>query len=315
MDIMSGTKKRGTITIRAESCHGTRDVFVGTFAGKGLTNKDGWFGRSDPFLVVSRLVEDGSYVPCWKNDKIDNNLNPVWPQSRIPMAALCNGDIDRPLKIEVWDHESSGKHQFMGLVMTSVRQLVDSRGAAMNVIEPEKQKKTKSYTNSGTLSVSNCIIEVNPTLSEFIAGGCEISLIVAIDFTGSNGDPMSPQSLHYIDRSGTGRLNQYQQAISAVGEVVEEYDTDKMFPVYGFGARVRLPNGQFTAVQHCFPVYGGGVEVPRVSGILKAYADGIQNVALSGPTLFAPLIQQATAIAANARCRLVLATSVAWFTV
>lgn len=132
-------------------------------------------------------------------------------------------------------------------------------------------------------------------------GGCEISLVVAIDFTGSNGDPMSPTSLHHIDRSGTGRLNQYQQAILAVGTVLEEYDTDKMYPVFGFGARVRMPNGQFTAVQHCFPVYGGGVEVRGVNGILQAYADGISNVALSGPTLFAPLIQAATSIAVNAR--------------
>lgn len=80
---------------------------------------------------------------------------------------------------------------------------------------------------------------------------------------------MSPQSLHYIDRSGQGRLNQYQQAIVGVGNVVEEYDTDKRFPVFGFGARVRLPNGQFTPVQHCFPVYGGGVEVFRVNGIMQ----------------------------------------------
>jgi hypothetical protein len=93
--------------------------------------------------------------------------------------------------------------------------------------------------------------------------------MVAIDFTGSNGDPMNPSSLHYIDRSGMGRMNQYQSAIAAVGQVLEEYDTDKRYPVFGFGARVRMPNGQFTAVQHCFPVYGGGVEVQGVQGILQ----------------------------------------------
>jgi hypothetical protein len=32
------------------------------------------------------------------------------------MVQLCNGDIDRPLKIEVFDHEKSGKHVPMGQV-------------------------------------------------------------------------------------------------------------------------------------------------------------------------------------------------------
>lgn len=38
---------------------------------------------------------------------------------------------------------------------------------------------------------------------QFIAGGCEISLVVAIDFTASNGDPAMPNSLHYINPAGT----------------------------------------------------------------------------------------------------------------
>ena len=56
---------------------------------------------------------------------------------------------------------------------------------------------------------------------------------VAIDFTGSNGDPALPTSLHY--RNPAAGLNQYQTAIDAVGSVLEFYDTDKVFPVMGFG--------------------------------------------------------------------------------
>ena len=43
---------------------------------------------------------------------------------------------------------------------------------------------------------------------------------VAIDFTGSNGSPSSPQSLHYMNPMGP---NQYQLAIQAVGGVLEFY--------------------------------------------------------------------------------------------
>lgn len=44
---------------------------------------------------------------------------------------------------------------------------------------------------------------------------------VAIDFTGSNGDPRSPQSLHYISPQG---VNEYLTAIWSVGNVIQDYD-------------------------------------------------------------------------------------------
>lgn len=130
-----------------------------------------------------------------------------------------------------------------------------------------------------------------------MAGGCEISLVVAIDFTSSNGDPSLSSSLHYSDPSGA--FNAYEEAIVSVGEVLQPYDHDQMYPVYGFGAKVRLADGSLSPAQHCFPVYGGGLEVHGVQGILQAYRDAKNNVTLSGPTLFAPLIRSATQIAAN----------------
>ena len=54
-----------------------------------------------------------------------------------------------------------------------------------------------------------------------------------------------------------------------MGSVVQDYDTDKMYPVYGFGAKIHLPTGGLSPVQHCFPVYGGGLEVHGVDGILQ----------------------------------------------
>ncbi len=46
------------------------------------------------------------------------------------------------------------------------------------------------------------------------AGGCEISVSVAVDFTASNKKPTDPESLHY--RHPTA-WNSYQTAIIAVG--------------------------------------------------------------------------------------------------
>ncbi len=49
----------------------------------------------------------------------------------------------------------------------------------------------------------------------------ELNFTVAVDFTASNGDPKSPQSLHYINAY---QPNQYARAIQAVGEIVQDYD-------------------------------------------------------------------------------------------
>jgi hypothetical protein len=98
-------------------------------------------------------------------------------------------------------------------------------------------------------------------------GGCEIGLTVAIDFTGSNGDPRMPDSLHFIHPSGE-RLNDYEQAIIQVGQILETYDSDKAYRVYGFGARIKNDKGAYDATaEHCFPIGGG--EVKGIDGILK----------------------------------------------
>jgi hypothetical protein len=40
---------------------------------------------------------------------------------------------------------------------------------------------------------------------EYVFGGCDIDVNIAIDFTLSNGNPKSPDSLHYFDMN----KNQY----------------------------------------------------------------------------------------------------------
>lgn len=46
----------GHVVVRGEAVSNTRDLFVVTFSGNKLANKDGFFGTSDPFMEVSRYV-------------------------------------------------------------------------------------------------------------------------------------------------------------------------------------------------------------------------------------------------------------------
>lgn len=293
-----GEEEQGSLQVRAEAKTNTRDVFCVTFSGQKLANKDGFFGKSDPFLVVSRKNEDNSWSIVWKSNKIDNNLNPKWAPVKLSMSQLCNADIDRPLKIEIFDFDENSSHDSMGAVETSVRGMIMAQGAPFPVIEEAKNGK-RGYTNSGTLTCANCCIEEKPSFTDYIMGGLELSMMVAIDFTASNGDINYSQSLHYL-RDGK---NQYQEAIQAIGNVIEHYDADKIYPLYGFGACYPQADGNMSRVSFCFPLASSRVaEVQGVEGILQTYEEAVPSLYFSCPTYFAELINKAADHAASTPC-------------
>lgn len=78
-----------------------------------------------------------------------------------------------------------------------------------------------------------------------------------------------------------------------MGNILQEYDTDKMFPVFGFGAK--FPDG---SISHCFPLNGSpyNPEVAGVDGILAAYFQAITVVSLWGPTNFSPVLLSTKAV-------------------
>lgn len=211
----------------------------------------------------------------------------------ISLQELCNADDDRPLLFEVYDHHANSKPDLIGACRTtfaSIRrgerlfQLVND--AAM----VKAQAKKKTYANSGMLELLGYELTREPSFMEYIVGGCELALVVGIDFTASNGPPSHPQSLHRL----AGRAhNEYEQAIAAVGDVLAPYDTDALVPAFGFGAEL---DGELS---HCFPLRADHNACHGVAGVLEAYRDALERATLSGPTVFSEIIRAATA-AANA---------------
>mmetsp|Transcript_28114 Transcript_28114/g.24848 ORF Transcript_28114/g.24848 Transcript_28114/m.24848 type:complete len:96 (+) Transcript_28114:781-1068(+) len=51
---------------------------------------------------------------------------------------------------------------------------------------------------AGTIGIKKCDVIAKPGFLEYIRGGIELNAVVAVDLTGSNGDPRSPDSLHSI---------------------------------------------------------------------------------------------------------------------
>jgi len=184
------------------------------------------------------------------------------------------------LQFQLYHYKGSGDHKLLG----------DFQASTNDLREDGKQfpfHKTKSK-----LSIRKTRVDQKFSFLDYLHGGMQMNFVVAIDFTASNGDPAQPGTLHY---NNPHQPNQYIQAIRAVGEIIEDYDSDKLFPVYGFGARIP-PQGQ---VSHMFPCNFNNQNpfVERLDGIVGAYTNAIRQIQLYGPTNFAPIIRQTAAMA------------------
>lgn len=119
------------------------------------------------------------------------------------------------------------------------------------------------------LTINKSMFKPRVSFLDYIFGGLELTVNVAIDYTLSNGPPTDRASLHFINPM-TG-MNEYTQAIGAVMNIVQDYDTDQQFPCYGFGGR--LPGAPDQAASHCFAL-NGDIYNPFVNGqkgVLNAY--------------------------------------------
>ena len=115
--------------------------------------------------------------------------------------------------------------------------------------DKKRNKKGTKYKNSGTVNLRKSEVHLVPSFLDYIQGGTQVNFTLAVDFTASNGNPMDPNSLHY--RGDPSRPNQYVTAIRSVGEIVQDYDSDSMFPALGFGARIP-PTGQVELIIAAF---------------------------------------------------------------
>lgn len=289
--------------------------------GKKLHNVHGIGKKSSPFYEIYRKVErptGATWMSVYRSNVLKNNLSPNWNEVTLDLEATCNGDLDRAMKIMVWDHRRGGKHKTMGEFETTMRGFLEAKAsgddfefAVMKVdkdmgnilvvdaelIKGEGGDESIAAASADPAStVASAIPEKSPKQAkpefvDYLSGGCQISLAVAIDFTASNGDPRQEGTPHYFHPPESKEWNDYEKAIFAVGSILAKYDSDQKFPVWGFGAKYN------NIVRHCFQC-GSEVEVEGVQGIMDAYRGVFRTpLTMSYPTKFTEVIQTAASYA------------------
>uniref|UniRef100_A0A3P8SLV2 Copine 8 n=1 Tax=Amphiprion percula TaxID=161767 RepID=A0A3P8SLV2_AMPPE len=159
-------------------------------------------------------------------------------------------------------------HDFIGEFSTSYREL--SRG--------------QSQFNVYEVTLLSFLVDIEVTFLDYIKV-CPLP---------PPGHPAQPTSLHYMSPY---QLNTYAMALKAVGEIIQDYDSDKMFPALGFGAKLP-PDGR---VSHEFALNGNPQNpyCTGIDGVMEAYYQSLKSVQLYGPTNFSPVINHVARYAAS----------------
>uniref|UniRef100_A0AAY4D368 Copine-4 n=1 Tax=Denticeps clupeoides TaxID=299321 RepID=A0AAY4D368_9TELE len=255
------------LQVTAEELSGNNDYVELAFSANKLDDKD-FFSKSDPFLEIFRVNDDGTGSLVHRTETIMNNLSPVWKSFKVSLNTLCSGDHQRELKCTVYDWDSNGKHDFIGEFQTTFREMkggMEGKQIQWDCINPKYQVKKKNYRNSGVVTLYQCKII-----------------------------KMHSCSLHYIHPY---QPNEYLKALVAVGEICQDYDSDKMFPAFGFGGQIP-PDFK---VSHDFAVNFDeeNPECAGIQGVVEAYQNCLPKIQLYGPTNIAPIIQKVASAASE----------------
>ena len=236
----------------------------------------------DIFYVIRNIKDGEKRRPVYKSHEYDFEFNKEKQTSWINLDSelLCNND-DMEIFFELYS-PSIKKNEYIGYNSFTLNKLKSNLEKDINEII---EIKSQEYGKLGILKIFyNNTKKIG--IEEFVKKG-NINLEIAIDYTSSNGKPDDKESFHY--KYGT-TPNDYEKAIKSCGDIIANYDSDQLFPVYGFGGK---PKGKDKG-SHCFNINfnDDDANIMKVENIIKFYKESLDEVKLSWSTYFSNIIEK-----------------------
>jgi len=246
------------LIIIAEKMGHSEEMLILDFEVKSNSEEVEWDKIKNKFIF--KINSLGNNTPIYKSECISDTG--VFNQVSIPACILNKG-----FNIQFIN---SSKDEILN-ISTNIKEMVTNKIITLNVDK-----------NRNFILTSKSYIKKILTFIDYLKLGVQIGLSIAIDFTGSNGEPKSPLSLHYIYGK---EPNQYERAINACGNIVAYYDYDQLFPCYGFGANINnIP-------KHIFNLnFEEDPNINLIPNVIEVYHNALNKVKLWGPTNFGPII-------------------------
>ena len=209
-----------------------------------------------------------------------------WDTMYVPVSSIREFHLDSTVWIRLWERERDQGHNPQKLAQTSetLRSMLTMREQDYKRLDlkPIPGLKTGLSLASSALSISECRLVKFPTAVDYLLGGYEISLTLAIDFTVSNGDHTLPSSYHYLSPS---KENSYMECIRSAINFTQKFSKNSLdsLPViaYGFGA----VSEHSRQASHCFALNQKERDptIHSQHSVLSYYADAVKTMDASGP--------------------------------
>ena len=181
-----GQGKRGQIIVRTEAIQASNEVLkIRTRVYHPNNVGGGCMGmcseRAYYECEIQREVPGTNNFVCAAKVPGQFNLADVnMPEQCVPLAQLCNADKSARIKLALVGRSG----QRFNEAITTVNDLMQGR-------------TTLQAGNNTTVVVDQFQVFVRPTFVDYLRSGWAVSLVAAIDYTASNGEPSNPSSLHY----------------------------------------------------------------------------------------------------------------------
>jgi hypothetical protein len=232
--------------------------------------------KSNFCYFIKREVDEGQRIKDMisiyksENKKCPKNENQfIFNTFGSSSYTICLGNLDSEIILLVYNDSEK-------------KLIVDSYRTSINMLI----KNPKIVIDENISLIVNIDLMNEYSFCQYLKNNLEINMCLAIDFTISNGNPNHVGSLHELNEYSD---NPYEKAIKCCIEIIGEYDTDKIYPCFGYGAI--LPNQK--EVSHCFNL--NLKDNPNINGlyeILKYYNEAIKKLKFKDPTHFSYVIEK-----------------------
>jgi hypothetical protein len=135
--------------------------------------------------IMREISAGGSFVLVAVLPGKYNIDNVTLPEVTLPLGTLCNADKSSRIKFAIVSRTGVEFYAFI----TTIDDLQAGRTTISSLSKPNT-----------TIFINDFLIYQKPSFVDYLRAGWAISLVAAIDYTASNGNPSEPRSLHFLGK-------------------------------------------------------------------------------------------------------------------
>ena len=232
------------------------------------------FDQDERFFILKNYNDGKNWRACYKSREfIPINKSYTYLNLKLDTNILCKSE-DQKILIEIY----------------KIWETIPSSIAYFTLKNIQNQILIYNNSKNNKRILGQIIIKHNliPKIRflDYLKGGIDMNLTIAIDYSESNGLPDNKNSLHYAYGENA---NDYEKAINSCGKILAFYDKNQLFPVYGFGG---IPPNEKVS-NDCFNInLTDNPNIKTIDEVIKIYKKSLLKIKFKGPTKFSPIINK-----------------------